>query len=104
QRMRVVAGRMMPREVALKDLDESPVQPKLGVIGVTPVRLRRLEPPLEPQQEHREQVALQIHAARVCWPPCLFRQGSDDRLYAWNVLCRTRHLVGDADARHPGSV
>jgi hypothetical protein len=78
QRLRVVAGRLMPCEVALQDLHESPVQPEFRVIGVAPLRLRRLEPALHPQQEHREQVALHIDAARVCGLARLPREGSDD--------------------------
>jgi hypothetical protein len=58
-----VARVMMSGKVALQNLREHPVELTVRVIGFAPVTTRRLEPPLDSEQQHGEQVALHVHAA-----------------------------------------
>ena len=94
----------MSYEVALQDLHKGPVELKLRVVGVALVDPRRIEPPFHPEQQRRQEVALQLDAAGIRGPLRLLGQGVDERLQPWNVRGRNRDLVEQAAAGQPRGV
>jgi hypothetical protein len=89
-----VGGVVVAREVLLEPAREAPVQLDLGIVGLAPLGARRVVPALDPQQDRREQVALDVGAVLVGRALELGVEGVDERV-------EPRRLAGRDDHRAP---
>ena len=90
ERVGIVDGVVMAREVPLEHLGEPAVQLGVGVVLPALLRPCGVVPALDPQQHDREQVALQVGAARVGRAAALVGERGDHRVEALGV--GRRHL------------
>jgi hypothetical protein len=97
----VVRGVVVAAEVGLEALGEALVDVDLGVVGVTALGARVLVPALDPQEQDRQQMALQLGAAGVRRAPGLGLERGDDRLEAARLALGHLDREPAAPGEHP---
>src|SRR4051794_35556063 len=101
KRAGVVGGVMVAGEVVLEALGEAAVELDLGVVGVAALGPRVLVPAFDPQEQDREQVALELGAAGVWRARRLGLERRDDRLEAPDLALRDLDRLAAAAGEHP---
>jgi hypothetical protein len=94
----------MARVVALQHVAEAAVQLQTRVVRMALLGPRRFVPALHPQQQRREEVALEVDAARVRRPARLGGQQLDRRFEATDLAGGRPHRLHRAAADQPRRV
>ena len=101
ERSGVVRGVVVAREVLLEPAREAAVELHLGVVGRAALGARGVVPALDPEQDRREQVALDLGAVLVGRALELGVEGVDQRVEARRLGRRDRHRAAALARQQP---